>query len=287
MRFLILAIVLSIPLAGCFENFYLPPVKQTDLGNNTSKDWRADYSKLLEKYVHPTDGLVDYPGLFKEKAILDSILLALKTVDTEGFDDNQKLAFWINAYNIAMIWNILDTMATEGEDIFNTKKVIDYEQLYFKTDRFTIAGKKLSLNEMEYGVLRLDKTYTSKFKESDLVKVVRPEIHAAVSCAALSCPPLRNKIWNADTVDQELRDAFKAVMNDTNFATLDSSGKPKVSRIIDWFFVDFKFQGQTVGAYLSTLVEDSKLKAALEAAGDDKEKFIFNEYDWNLNLWKK
>ncbi len=287
MRVFVLLVALCVTLTGCFENFYLPPVKQTNLGGNESKDWQSDYSTLLQKYVHPTDGLVDYPGLFKEKAVLDSILLALKTVDRSGWDDNQKLAFWINAYNIAMMWNILDTMATEGENVFETKKVIDFEQLYFKTSRFTIAGLQLSLNELEYGIIRRDSTYTSKLKEEDLVSILRPEIHAAVSCAAISCPPIRNTIWKADTVDQELRDAFKKVMNSANFATLDSSGKPKVSMIINWFFEDFKFQGQEVGAYLGSLVEDSQLKAALEAAGNDKDKYMFVEYDWNLNLWKK
>lgn len=288
MRSLLLLIAGGIFLTGCFDNYYIPPTKGSNLGNQKSSDWKKDYSALLQKYVHPSKGLVDYKGLLQDKAKLDGILLALKDVKPTGWDDNQKLAFWINAYNIGMLWNIVEKMQTDGEEVFETKKVIDFGDLFFKTRKFEIAGINVSLDGIENGLIRNTEAFRDSFAKDLYISKLRPEIHAAVSCAALSCPPIRNTIWKADTVDKELQDALAKVMNNKDFVSLDSSsGKPKMVQIFDWFHEDFKYNGQTVGEYLGSLVQDPKLKQALEQAGNDKEKLLFETYNWELNLWKK
>ncbi len=278
----------SVGLMGCFDNFYVPPVSKTNLGNKTSSNWEKEYDDLLQKYVNPANGLVDYKGLYKDKSKLDGILLALKGVNPKGWDDNQRLAFWINAYNIGMLWNIIEKMQTDGADVFATKKVSDFGDLFFRNRKFDIAGLNLSLDMIENGIIRHADAWKDKFPKDYYVERLRPEIHAAVSCAAMSCPPIKNTIWRSSTVDQELKDALTKVLNDTRFAILDaSSGKPKMGQVFEWYYDDFKYNGKTAGAYLGSFVKDPKLKEALKKSGNDKAKLSFIPYDWTLNLWRK
>lgn len=273
---------------GCFEHVYIPTEPSVNLGAVASRDWESDYQSLLQQYVHPTAGLVDYRGLLGAKSKLDAILVALQTVDLGGWQNERRLAFWINVYNAAMIWNILETMRIQGEDVFGKHKVIDFQDVLFERRKFVVAGLSLSLNDVEHGMLRREPTRLKRWKDGLAVDMLRPEIHIAISCAALSCPPIRNVLWKAETVMQDLRTGFQHVLNQTRFAALDENDNtPKVTRLVDWFFDDFKWEGQTVGAFLGSWITDPRLKMALQQAGDDKTKYVFFDYDWTLNLWQR
>lgn len=273
---------------GCFSSFYVPPSAQVDLGNQGSTNWEADTQALLQQYVHPTDGLVDYNGLLTQKSQLNKILVTVRTLQPSLWNHPRRLAFWINVYNLIMLWNIVDTLQTQGTNVFAKQTVIDFKQLFFEQRRWQVAGVLLSLNDIEHGMLRRDANLLRGWSDGLAVDTLHPEIHIAISCAALSCPPIRNSLWKAETITQDLQAGLRRVLNQTSFASLDEkTGKPRLSRIIDWFFDDFKKESQTVGAFLATFVMEARLQTALQQAGDDKTKYVFSEYDWSLNLWKK
>jgi hypothetical protein len=80
----------------------------TTMGDETSKKFYATYATLLATYVSP-DGLVDYAGLLAERSaknkasLLERGIANVQSLDEKkyrGFDDDQKVAFWINAYNL-------------------------------------------------------------------------------------------------------------------------------------------------------------------------------------------
>jgi len=266
-------------LQGCWFDFYEPPAKKVGVTSPAADDWKKDYSELLKKYVHPEKGLVDYAGLKKEEKKLEAIIAAISKVDAKAFKEDEKLAFWINAYNICMLWNVL----TKYPDDFKGKKVLDYGDLFFKERKFLVAGLQVTLDELEHNILR-------KVKPIDgvSVKEVNPGLHVAISCAAMSCPPIVNVIWEAKTVVAKLKEQIEKISNNGFFVSYDAAKKkPKASSIVDWFFEDFKAEGKTVGGYLASFVKDATLKAALEKAGNDKKAFIFETYDWTLNDWKK
>src|SRR5262249_12819150 len=68
------------------------------------------WSSLLHKYVH--DGLVDYEGLKQQGgAELNNYLATRSSVcaaDERGASRDERLAFWINAYNAFTVKLILD-----------------------------------------------------------------------------------------------------------------------------------------------------------------------------------
>lgn len=266
----------SFGLFGCWEALYIPKGKTTNVGSELSKDWQKDLSTLLQKFVND-QGRVDYVGLKKEQATVNKILASIAQEDPKGWDDKQKLAFWINAYNIAMIWNILDKLEPVRKGL-----VTDFSDLFFKQRTFEFAGQSLSLDQLEHNVLRLQKPI-----ENISVSKIYPEIHVAISCAAISCPPLKKTLWKAESVLDDLAKQMRVIANDPQFVSLED-GKVSITTLVDWFFDDFKKDGKTVGAFFAELINNNDaLKKALTAAGNEKSNFKFKKYDWHVNIWEK
>lgn len=66
----------------------------------------AGYNQLLGKYVH--NGLVDYRGLSQSNDLSKSVD-ELAGISPDHFaDNNQKLAFWVNAYNLLILKNVVN-----------------------------------------------------------------------------------------------------------------------------------------------------------------------------------
>mgnify|MGYP001344162645 CR=1 FL=1 len=277
---LLLLLCLSLS-TGCWQDYHEPKIDAIEMNAMPSAQWEADLKELLTTHVNDK-GLVDYATLATQKEKVEGIIAALNFVRIDAsWTDEQKLAFWINAYNIIMFWNIL----SEYPEVHTEKNVIAYQNAFFDTNKFAVAGVIVSLNDIEHKMLRNDNPDAEFVTNHLVVKTLRPEIHVAVSCAALSCPPLLNDIWEAEKVDETLKSQMRKVLNDEAFVSLGSDGKPSVTSLVDWYNVDFKTETQTVGAYLASWLDDSKqeLKTALIAAGNDKSKLSFKNYDWTLN----
>ncbi|MCG8653065.1 MAG: DUF547 domain-containing protein, partial [Pirellulales bacterium] len=69
----------------------------------------AAYNELLSRYV--SKGRVNYQGFIESKGELEAFLKSMGSVDPgelETWTENEKLAFWINAYNAFTIKAIID-----------------------------------------------------------------------------------------------------------------------------------------------------------------------------------
>ena len=127
----------------------------------------ATWDKLLHKYVK--DGRVDYNGFSRDIKVLDGYLEKLEKEDTSGYSPEEKLAFWINAYNAFTVKLILNHYP-----IKSIRKISNpWGQRIWKA-----AGQILSLDYIEHKILRRE------FKE--------PRIHFAIVCASIGCPDLQN-----------------------------------------------------------------------------------------------
>lgn len=271
-----LVLLMSLGLIGCWEDFYIPPTKGIDVGGEPSSDWEKDYGTLLQKYVNQ-EGLVDYVGLNNERKVLDGVLLAMAKLDPKDWKEEQKLAFWINAYNVSMLFNIL-----EKYDEIKDGLVTDQGDLFFKRRKFDLAMQQVSLDELENSILRRQPVI-----ENISTEKLWPEIHVALCCAAQSCPPLLSRVWKADTVVADLDKRMREIANNESFVSLEN-GKVSITTLADWFHDDFKVDGKTVGDFFADRITGKpELVKALREAGDDKTKLSFKPYDWRLNEWKK
>ena len=194
-------------------------------------------------------GNVNYSGMKKKEADLDAYLTSLeKTKITTAWSRNEKLAFWINAYNAYTIKLILDNYPVKKITDLNGGK--PWDQKWIKLD-----GKTLSLNNIENDIIR------PVFKE--------PRIHFAVNCAAKSCPPILNSAFTAGSLEKQLQSQTKKFINNTQHNTLGKS-EITISKIFDWYGADFGDVASFIAKYADSTVKPTA-------------KIKYNEYDWTLN----
>jgi len=193
-------------------------------------------------------GKVNYKGLQAKISELDAYLATLESASISKLSRNEKLAFWINAYNAYTIKKILNNYPVSSITDLDGGKPWDVK--WIKLD-----GKTLSLNNIENDIIR------PQFKE--------PRIHFAVNCAAKSCPPLLNKAWTADNLEANFSKQSKAFINNALHNELSPSNC-QISKIFEWYAVDFGDLVSFLNKYSSTVI-------------DSGAKIGYKEYDWSLN----
>lgn len=223
--------------------------------SNSNDALHKDFSTLLTEHVK--DGVVNYAG-FKTDQRFTSYLSLLKQTNPDTFTtDEEKLAFWINAYNALAIKGILDGLSPSS---------FLGRISYFKTTDYEVGGRTINLYDLERDII-------IPFKE--------PRIHFAIVCASISCPKLRAEAYVATSLEQQLNDNAIDFINDDSKNNFDTKKKSaNVSKIFDWFKKDFKQHSGSVQEYISQYVKDDSHKQALKT----KQYKIKNlKYDWNLN----
>lgn len=207
-----------------------------------------NWNKLLVKHVN-SSGKVDYKGFKADKAALDAYCEELAAhTPQKDWSRAEKMAYWINAYNAFTIQLITDHYPLASILKLDGGKTWDVK-------RIQLGDKKYSLNQIENEILR------PQFKD--------PRIHVAINCAAKSCPPLLNKAYTAETLEQTLDERARKFINNAQFNTV-SADRAQLSKIFDWYAADFPDLKKFVNQYAKTKLNAS---ATIE----------FKEYDWDLN----
>ncbi len=214
----------------------------------TSSHYHQPFDSLLQ--IHVSDvGQVNYKGLKADKAALDAYCQTLSANPVqESWTKEEKMAYWINAYNAFTLKLIVDNYPTKSILNFDGGKTWDVR-------RIKIGDKKYSLNNIENDILR------PQFKD--------PRIHFAVNCAAKSCPPLWNHAYTAENLEVALIARTRDFVNDKKYNTLTSS-RAQVSKIFEWYSADFGDLKKFLNQYSET-----QLKSTATV--------VFNEYNWDLN----
>ena len=212
------------------------------------------YGEVLKKSVY--DGKVDYPALKNNPSILDSYLKEVAELDTEALNSmpkSEKTAFYINAYN-ALTLKVI-------EDYYPVKSIKDIPGAWDKL-KFKVAGRELTLNQIEHQILR------KEFKE--------PRIHFALVCASKGCPELASEPFSGKALDDQLDREVRKFINDKTKVRLDRDNKTLyISSIFKWFNEDFGDIIKFINKYLS---EDDA-----EFIKKAKPKIKYLNYDWSLN----
>ena len=208
-----------------------------------------NYDAFLKKYVSNA-GNVSYDKIKANKAELDAIVNAITdSRPTDKWSKSEKMAYYINIYNIFTIKTIVDNYPTKSiKNISNAwdKKIIQQGKIMY------------SLSDIENKILR-------KMNDS--------RIHFAINCASFSCPKLDNEVFLADKLDKQLDVATIAFVNDKTKNQI-SVTEIKISNIFDWYSSDFK---DDAGSVIQFLNKFSKI------AIDKKAKVRYLDYNWNLN----
>ena len=133
---------------------------------NSQKNINYRWDNMLKKYVS-VDGSVNYKNWKKEQNELKKYIKTLEENNPKNsWSKNDKLAYWINAYNAITIDLILQN--------FPVKSIKEIENRWGKK----LYNNKYSLGDIEHKILR---------------KMNEPRIHFAINCASKSCPKLLNE----------------------------------------------------------------------------------------------
>ncbi len=220
------------------------------------------------------DGYVDYAGIRVNKGgDLYQYITILETVDVKSLPVEERLAFWINAYNAHLIRLVLANPKLE--------KISDDFGLFDK--KFKISKLNLTLNQIEHQVLRADPEKGGRFPT---LSMPEPDlrIHFALVCGAIDCPKLWNRAYAGKDIEERLQMNAEAFANNPKHVYVEE-GKLKVSSLLKWYGKDFEKEGG-VAAYLLSLISDETRSDADEVIEKLKTDYPSNvdfQYDWTLN----
>ncbi len=206
---------------------------------------------FMKKYVQ--EGNVDYAAIKKESLSLDALYSSIGNMELTGKTDNEIKAFYINSYNILVIYQVVHRLPITGP------LAVDG---FFNATPHKVAGKELTLDQLEKGTL---------FK-----KYPDPRIHFAVVCAALGCPQLANTAFRPEYLDKQLDVVTSQSLNRDYFIRIrPSQQKAEISKIFEWYRSDF---GENNILTFINKYSDKKIPESFEV--------VYYEYDWNLNRVK-
>ncbi len=185
------------------------------------------WDTLVKTHVSEA-GAVDYKGFIQDKAKLQNYLDLLSSAhpNKENWTRDERLAYWLNAYNAFTVKLILDYYPVSS--IKDIKSGIPFVNTVWDIKFINIEGAKYDLNNIEHGIIR------PEFKE--------PRIHFAANCAAISCPRLRNEAYTADKLDKQLDEQARYFLGNKG-KNIITPQEVKLSKILKWYSGDFKEYG--------------------------------------------
>lgn len=239
MRSLLIIVFLSLSCATAF-------------GQSTNRFFKkAD--QFFARYVE--NGKVAYQEIKQDPEMLNELVSMIGGAGIEGKSDHYRLAFYINAYNILTINEVIDHYpVTSPRDVSG----------FFDEIKHQVAGKDMTLNQLENQKIRTSGD---------------PRIHFAVVCAARGCPAIVDFSYKPSRLDKQLDAKTRQTLNDDYYVRVkDRSEKVLLSEIFKWYKEDFINGDTSLISYVNQYREDT-IPADYEVG--------YYPYNWHLNGKKK
>jgi hypothetical protein len=225
----------------------------------------AAWDRLLAAYVR--GDAVDYAAWKRDgradlRAHLASVS-ATRKADYDRWSRAERLAFWLNAYNAAVVEVVLDR-----HPLASIRDVGDAPFEAFRRDVLPLPhllGGSVSLDHVEKEIL---------------AKELRdPRVHVALVCAARSCPALRPEAYDATRLDAQLDDDARRFLSDPSRNRWDPATRTlHLSKVFEWYAADF---GGPAG--VRSFVARYLPAGVGEEVRSGRARVAFLEYDWALN----
>jgi hypothetical protein len=242
------------------------PAQAAPAGANGSI--HAPFTALLRDHVR--NDLVDYDAFAKAQEF-QQYLSTLQAARLEPMSKDERLAFWINAYNAYTIQLI--NQYKERESIRNVNMFMGVLKgnRAGKVEIVRAAGRLLSLDDV------LNKVIRAEFKE--------PRVHMALVAAAISSPPLRPEAYEGSKLGAQLDDQTRTFLRERQTANRLDLGNSIIhlSPIFDWNRADFGKTDAALLRFVAPYFEGKGEKAAFAAS---RLTIEFTEFDWSLNIQK-
>ncbi|MCR9141745.1 MAG: DUF547 domain-containing protein [bacterium] len=232
------------------------PFDRTEL-SAAEPDW-STYDAILKKNVARRTvagvkgNFVNYAGI-KADARWPGVVRMVANYNAAKLSTrNEKLAFYINAYNVLVI-----DLIVRNHPVADINKLGSDASPIWKRSVGKVAGRSMSLDGLENGIVR-------PFGDA--------RIHFALNCGALSCPDLRREAYTAAKLRKQLAEqAWAFTHNASKGIRVDDATKTvHLSKIFEWFEKDFKDAETYVRRYRKKIPAGYAFKTDIE-------------YNWRLN----
>lgn len=243
-------------------------------------------TEFLGKYVDQ-HGMVDYKTLLRKKLELVTILDRFKTLDPNEYNSwskENKIAFWINGYNLEFIKIILDNYPIESTRVlrlFWPPNSIMHIKGVWDGYKFIIMDEEFTLKEID-----------ERFFQKELGE---PRVFFAIFYGSVSGVPLRNEAYCGEKLSAQLDDQVKKFLAGPHAFKIDRQNKVvSLSSILQstWYGQQFtanygtdrkfKQQDPPVRAVLNFLTKYlSPQDISFLEIGNYSVQYM--KYDWTLN----
>jgi hypothetical protein len=227
------------------------------------------------------EGRVDYAKLHTSQTFAEMKRVSglLRAIDpAQMIDDDTRIAFWINLYNVLSI---------HGALALGIRESVMEVPSFFGVVAYRVGDFVLTLDEIENGVLRRNAPHPATgarlFGDDDprlalCPSHVDPRIHAALVCASTSCPPVA--FYEASKLDEQLElAALNYVASDVEVDEVDRVVRIPIT--FRYYQSDFG-RAEGVRLFLQEHAQGAQ-REALEAAFHAGYELDYHRYDWSLN----
>ena len=257
-------LLLSVCGVSFLYHFRVEADPRTQWSIETSAAFSHDlFDQVLQEHVDE-NGRVNYTKLKANPKKFEAYLDLLAVAKPAEWSYNRQLAFWINAYNALVIKGVIDHYPTTS-----VRKVKLFKGFFYRL-KFQAAGKTYTLNQIEHGIIREE--------------FVDPRVHFALVCASRSCPPMPNRAFFAETLEEQLETlTFNFIQNPEQVRIDRAERRVYPSKIFKWYDEDFKEGYDGVADFLADYLspEDAEYLLSTDV------QFQYLDYDWTLNDQKK
>lgn len=238
---------------------------------------------LKAQFIDAEKGIVRYPAIVGSEQFerYKDLARGLRSFDLHSLKEReQRLAFWINIYNIAVIHGVIE---------LGLEKSVKEVSRFFDRVAYEIGGFHFTLNEMEHGILRGNRRPPYRLlrplrkKDSRLefaIVPLDPRIHFALVCGAHSCPPIG--FYQTDQIDFQLQVAAMSFINSPQVKILPQEETILISKIFKWYRADFGSRPEEMLNVILNFLDEGEKKDFLKK-NKQRIRIRYLPYDWSLN----
>jgi hypothetical protein len=239
---------------------------------------RKTLETILDLYVR--DGEVYYRALKLERAKLDGYVNALTTESIDKRSRDERLAFWLNAYNALVLRTVIDRYPIQGRSADYPPNSIRQIPGAFERLPHRVAGRTITLDQIEQTIL-------SEFHD--------PRVYLALGRGALGSGRLRSEAFAPQRLEAQLTEVAAECVSHARCFNMDrAAGRINVSSIFSWREKDFSagyadaapptFANRSpIERAVLAFVAPKLLTTEKEFIEKNSFQLVYMPFDWTLN----
>jgi hypothetical protein len=275
--FIAVLIAVSSSLAGAAFGVHPAPAVQDE---EPTDPLHRPLDAILD--VNVRDGLVYYRALRSDRGRLDRYVASLNVPGAtyDGWSPQQKMAFWLNAYNAFVLQTVVNHYPIRGKAADYPTESIRQIAGAFDTVRHRAAGRTVTLDEVEKKVL-------PEFKD--------PRLYLALGRGAVGSGRLRSEAFTAARLAKQLDSVQAEFVNESAMLRIDRGADlVSVTPIISWREAEFIAaydkgasgpfaQRSPIERAVVAFVQPHLLPLEKELIQKNTFRVAFHPFDWRLN----